>query len=111
MFHIEPSERITWVVDFWQAGTTFLNMSETVSIKISAEEKQRLRSLARVRQSSLAALIREGIAHVLESTPTGDEPSCYDLMAHIFEDPEKLGASGLGDLSTNKARLSDIGKK
>ena len=99
------------MVDFWQSGITFHIMSETVSIKISSEEKQRLRLLARARQSSLAALIREGIDHVLESSPTGDELSCYDLMAHIFEDSEKLGTSGLGDLSTNKARLSNIGKK
>ena len=84
-------------------------MAKTLSIKISDEEKNRLKRIASERQTSLSALIREGIDQVIEK---GDvTPSCYDLMSDIFENPKGLGSSGLGDLSTNKARLKNIGRK
>lgn len=37
-------------------------------------------------------------------------PSCYDLTRDLFEKSGKLGASGLGDLSTNKAHLEGLGR-
>ncbi|MDB4537195.1 hypothetical protein N9230_01105 [Akkermansiaceae bacterium] len=82
-----------------------------MSIKVSLEEKQRLQAIASERQSSVSALIREGIHNVLESSPAGEEASCYELMAHILDDPDQLGSSGLRDLSTDKSRLKTIGKK
>lgn len=37
-------------------------------------------------------------------------PSCYDLTRDLFEKSGKLGASGHGDLSTNKAHLKGFGR-
>ena len=36
--------------------------------------------------------------------------SCFDLVHDLFEDTAQLGASGLSDLSSNKAHLADFGR-
>jgi hypothetical protein len=38
-------------------------------------------------------------------------PSCYELSRDLFEEPGRLGSSGIADLSTNKAHLADFGVK
>lgn len=83
---------------------------ETLSIKVFKEDKNRLRQLARERKVSLSALLREGLAAVAAGKPEGREPTCYALAAEILEDPEQLGESGFGDLSTDKLRLEKFGK-
>jgi len=37
-------------------------------------------------------------------------PGCYDLARDLFEKPRKLGASGKGDHSVNKAHLAGFGR-
>ena len=41
----------------------------------------------------------------------GGGPSCYDLARELFEEPGRIGASGKGDLSTNKAHLASFGRE
>lgn len=86
-------------------------MTETLSIKLSVGEKAQLKSIAKARKTSVSALLREGLQKVLEGDESGTAPSCYDLMARYFEESGHLGESGLGNLSSDKSRLENIGKK
>ncbi|NBB78142.1 MAG: hypothetical protein GVY36_01645 [Verrucomicrobia bacterium] len=82
---------------------------ETLSIKVSKNDKARLHRLASERKISLSALLREGLEHVVTHAPGENEVSCYGLGAKYLEDDECLGASGHKDLSTNKAHLKGFG--
>lgn len=86
-------------------------MTETVSIKLSVSEKARLRAVADARKVSVSTLLLEGLERVLADERETASPSCYDLTARYFEDGSHLGSSGLGDLSTNKTRLRNLGRK
>jgi len=83
---------------------------ETLSIKISKADKARLRQLALQRKVSLSALLREGMEHVVRGQTDGGEASCYSRAARYLEEDIGLGASKLGDLSTNKAHLKGFGR-
>lgn len=85
-------------------------MQETLSIKVSVADKNRLRKLAAERGLSLSKLLREGVEAVISGTRPSSSPSCYDLVAHCFEQPGHLGASGHRDHSTNKEHLAGFGK-
>ncbi len=85
-------------------------MQETLSIKVSAVEKAKLRSLAEARGVSISTILREGIQLVADSAPSTVAPSCYQLTAKYFTKPGQIGQSRLGDLSTNKKHLSAFGK-
>ena len=85
------------------------SMQEVLSIKVSSEEKARLRKLADAQNLSLSGLLRKGLQ---AATAAGfPEASCYDLCARYFESPDGIGSSGMRDLSTNKARLKNFGRK
>lgn len=84
-------------------------MQEVLSIKVSSVEKARLRKLAAAQKTSLSGLLRKSLQ---AATAAGyPEASCYDLCAHYFESPGSIGSSGMRDLSTNKARLKNFGRK
>ena len=85
-------------------------MQETLSIKVSLAEKNRLRKLAAERGVSLSKLLKDGVEAVLSGATPAASPSCYDLVSHCFEHPGHLGASGRRDSSTNKKHLSDFGR-
>jgi hypothetical protein len=99
------------VFDFCQNQTTFSIMHQTLSIKVSAPEKARLKAEATRRGVKLSSLLRMGLESVTKGVAAQDEPSCYDLTARFFEEPGHIGSSNLGDLSTNKAHLSGFGRK
>ena len=42
---------------------------------------------------------------------SGECPTCYEVTARFFEEPGHIGASGLGDLSSNKSHLDGFGRK
>lgn len=78
-------------------------MAVTLSIKISSELRKRLGTVARERQTTPSALVRQALFAVIESkVATG---SCFELTEDLFED---LG-SGPADLSTNPSHLDDFG--
>ena len=83
---------------------------ETLSIKISKDDKARLRQLALQRKVSLSALLREGLENVVQDDTDKGKTSCYSRAAKYLEHATGLGASGLGDLSTNKKRMADFGR-
>ena len=67
-----------------------------------AEIEQAVETLPRKQQESL---LRRLLARL------GSGPSCYDLSSELFEEPDRIGASGKRDLSTNKAHLAGLGRK
>lgn len=83
---------------------------ETLSIKVSKTDKARLQKVAQERKISLSALLREGLEQVVHGRSNAAKPSCYALAAKYFEDEGGLGASGFGDLSTNKKWMEGFGK-
>lgn len=83
---------------------------ETLSIKVSKEDKARLRQLALQRRVSLSTLLREGLDHIVRGQTDEVGASCYSRAAKYLEHEEGLGASGLGDLSTNKDRMEGFGR-
>jgi len=85
-------------------------MQETLSIKVSVADKNRLRKLAAERGVSLSKLLKDGVEAVISGATPSASPSCYDLVAHCFEQPGHLGASGRRDHSTNKKHLADFGR-
>ena len=84
-------------------------MQETLSIKVSLADKNRLRKLAAERGVSLSKLLKQGVETLISGTAPSASPSCYDLGAHCFEHPGHLGASGHRDHSTNKKHLAGFG--
>ena len=86
-------------------------VQETLSIKVSRAEKNRLRKLASERGVSLSKLLKEGMQAVISGSPDSAGPSCYDLVAQCFEQDGQLGASGRPDHSTNKKYLADFGRR
>jgi len=85
-------------------------VSETLSIKISSEDKARLKAVSEARKTSISALLRESLRRLLDEASADETPSCYQRFRHLFEEPGHLGSSGLGDLATNKAHLDDYGR-
>jgi hypothetical protein len=86
-------------------------MQETLSIKVSAAEKARLKAETARRGVKLSSLLRMGLESVTKGVAAKGHPSCYDLTARFFEDPGHIDSSGLGDLSTNKQHLRRFGIK
>ena len=86
-------------------------MLATISIKVPRAKKARLKELAGARGTTLTNLVTAAVDRVIADGKPFEEPSCYDLVREIFESPGRLGASGLRDLSTNKAYLAGFGKR
>lgn len=82
-------------------------MNETLSIKVPAETKLRLKALARARKTKPSALLRQALDQVLSGSPGSGPPSLYDINCDLFED---LGRGGPTDLSTNPAHLNGFGQ-
>jgi predicted DNA-binding protein len=97
------------VVDMSQESLTF-DFMETLSIKISTEDKARLKSLAAEQSISLSALLRQGLEKAVSASSTDGEVSCYSLAARYLESEGGVGASEIGDLSVNKAHMQGFGK-
>lgn len=83
---------------------------ETLSIKVSKSDKLRLQRIAKERKLTLSAVLREGLEHSINHQKTTQGTSCYDLAEGILEDETAIGASGVGDLSSNKAHLESFGR-
>ncbi len=80
-------------------------MKETLSIKVEASTKARLKALARQRDTKPSAIIREALEKVL----AGDRgvTSLYEQNKDIFD---RLGPGGAEDLSTNPEHLKGFGE-
>ena len=85
----------------------FLFVTETLSIKVSKELKERLRAAARSRHTKPSALVREALELVVSCAAPNSKPSLYDLSKDLFEN---LSRGGPRDLSTNRKHLDDLGK-
>ena len=79
-------------------------MKETLSIKVSAETKARLKAVAAARKTSPSFILREALDLVLDGGRA--KPSLYQLNRDLFENP---GPGGPEDLSTNPAHLEGFG--
>ncbi|MBK1826787.1 CopG family transcriptional regulator [Haloferula rosea] len=85
-------------------------MAETLSIKVSSEDKARLKVLAAARNVPISELIREGLHKVLSETGDSERPSCYELFAKDLEQLWAGDGSGITDLSTNKEHMEGFGE-
>jgi hypothetical protein len=86
-------------------------VQETISMKIPRELKERLRALAAQRGVSVSALVKEGIRSALGDRVAGSAPTCHDLIAPYLVAPDRVGASGLGDLAADKRHLAGLGRR
>ncbi|HPA16994.1 MAG TPA: hypothetical protein PLU30_04555 [Verrucomicrobiae bacterium] len=86
-------------------------MLETLSLKVSKARKARLRAVAAARGTTVTRVIDAALDRVIAEAKPFEAPSCYDLIADVFEAPGGIGASGIGDLSTNKRRMAGFGRK
>ena len=82
-------------------------MSETLSIKVPAQTKIRLRAVARNRRTTTSALLREALELVVADESPSSGASLHELSRDLFDD---LGSGGPRDLSTNPRHLRDFGR-
>ncbi|MEI6653289.1 MAG: hypothetical protein WCP45_00855 [Verrucomicrobiota bacterium] len=80
-------------------------LTETLSIKVSKTEKNRLRLAAAANKSSPSRLLRDALQVVLAGA-AASQTSLLDKHRHLFASLDH----GPGDLSTNPDRLRDFGK-
>ena len=83
----------------------FCGVKETLSIKVSPDTKARLRDVARARQTTPSALLREALDLVIEGGRS--QPSLYELNRDLLD---ALGPGGPEDLSCNPAHLAGFGQ-
>jgi len=84
-----------------------MDMNETLSIKVTQEQKLRLKQIATDRKKKPSALIREALDLVLGENTSAGKLSLYELSKDILE---KVEASGMSDLSTNKKHFEGFGR-
>lgn len=77
--------------------------TETLSIKVSKAEKNRLRRVASERRSTPSRLLRDALRLVLEGEAGG---SLLEKHRHLFGGLD----AGPGDLSTNPRRMEGFGR-
>jgi hypothetical protein len=84
-------------------------MPETLSIKVPAAQKARLRALASRRKTTLTRLMLDALEKLSRESETIVPVSCFDLSRDLFDKPENLGASKEGDRSVNRQRMRSFG--
>lgn len=84
-------------------------MQSTLTIKVSEEKKARIQRLARERQVSVSALVKEALDRAL-GEDRSSAASCYDLARKYFETEGAIGSSGMSDLASNKEHLMGFGR-
>jgi predicted DNA-binding protein len=82
-------------------------MTETLSIKVTKELKERLRAAAKNRHTKPSALVRQALELVISDAAPKTKLSLYELSKDLFTHLER---GGPGDLSTNRKHLDDLGK-
>lgn len=85
-------------------------MTETLSIKVPAAQKARLKALASKRKTSLTKLMLKALDDLSRESERDAPISCFELTRDLFEERQKLGASKEGDRSVNRSRLKSFGK-
>ena len=85
-------------------------MTETLSIKVPAAQKARLKALASKRKTSLSGLMLQALERLSRESETVSPVSCFELTRDLFEKAQSLGASKEGDRSVNKARMRSFGR-
>ena len=85
-------------------------MRETLSIKVPATQKARLKALANKRKTSLSRLMLEALERLARESDAVSPVSCFELSRDLFEKAENLGASKEVDRSVNKMRMRSFGR-
>ena len=85
-------------------------MRETLSIKVPAAQKARLKALASKRKTSLSGLMLQALERLSRESEAAAPVSCFELTRDLFEKTENLGASKEGDRSVNKLRIRSFGR-
>jgi len=84
--------------------------TETLSIKVSKDQKNHLQDIAAARNTRPSALLRAALWKVLEGEGTGKavRMSLFQRQRHFFKGLDK--DNGPEDLSTNPAHFRNFGK-
>jgi hypothetical protein len=63
---------------------------DTISIKVTAKTKARLRAVAKMRQTTPKALLQQAVNLALSGTVNAGKPSLYDLNRDLLEEGESM---------------------
>ena len=85
-------------------------MAETLSIKVPAAQKARLKALASKRKTSLSGLMLQALERLSRESEAVSPLSCFELTRDLFEKTQNLGASKEGDRSVNRLRMRSFGR-
>ncbi|MEI8341873.1 MAG: ribbon-helix-helix protein, CopG family [Verrucomicrobiota bacterium] len=76
----------------------------TLTIKMPAELKSKVESMARYSGKSVSAVVRESLARTVQKSGRG-KPGLYELTKDLCG----AGQSGCSDLATNPAHMKGFG--
>ena len=77
----------------------------TISLKVPDELVSRIDAMARAKQTSRSALVREALEDKLKAAARKSPPSLYEQSADLCG----MGCSGLGDLASNPKHMDGFG--
>jgi hypothetical protein len=77
----------------------------TISLKVPDELVSRMDAMARAKQTSRSALVREALEDKLRAAARKSPPSLYEQSADLCG----MGCSGLGDLASNPKHMDGFG--
>lgn len=82
-------------------------MKTTLSIKVSQQEKLKLKRVAKSRQKTPSDLMREALDLILSNPELANEESCYAVAEDLFQ---YRSGNLPSDLSFRKDHLKGFGK-
>lgn len=82
-------------------------MKTTLSIKVSVQEKLKLKRVAAKRQMTISDLMREALELILANPEIAKKESCYTVAEDLFQ---YQSGNLPSDLSSNKDYLKGFGQ-
>ena len=82
-------------------------MKTTLSIKVSDQEKLKLKRVAKSRRKTPSDLMREALDLILRDPKLASEESCYAVAEDLFQ---YRSGNLPSDLSSDKGRLKGFGE-
>lgn len=83
----------------------YLTAMITISLKVPDELVSRMDAMARAKQTSRSALLREALEEKLKAAARKAPQSLYEQSADLCG----MGSSGLGDLASNSKHMDGFG--
>ena len=83
----------------------YLAVMTTISLKVPDELVSRMDAMARAKQTSRSAFLREALEEKLKAADRKAPLSLYDQSADLCG----MGSSGIGDLASNSKHMDGFG--